>query len=398
MKCYLIAKKLGHSFSKPIHNALSDYSYDYKELAENELSEFFREKDFDGLNVTIPYKETVMQFLDEISPEAQKIGAVNTIVNRKGRLYGYNTDYYGFMYQVKESGAEIKGKDVVILGRGGAAKTVSCVCRDMGAKSVRLLTRESNHADFYDAEIIVNATPVGMFPDTGKSAVDITKFTRCEAVLDLVYNPANTKIILDAKKMGIKTANGLGMLVAQAKKASEIFTDTEIPDEKIAEIQKEIEFKTKNIVLVGMPGCGKTTVGKKLASLTGKEFCDSDDVISSSGRTPAEIIVSDGEKAFREIETQTLSDLCKKSGLVIATGGGCVTVEKNHDILRQNGYVVFIERELQNLATDGRPLSVNVEKLWQERAPLYKAVSDICVKSTENPDKTAEEILKRIKG
>ena len=216
MKCYLIAKKLGHSFSKPIHNALSDYSYDYKELAENELSEFFREKDFDGLNVTIPYKETVMQFLDEISPEAQKIGAVNTIVNRKGRLYGYNTDYYGFMYQAKESGAEIKWKDVVILGRGGAAKTVSCACSDMGAKRVRLLTRDDNPADFYDGQIVVNATPVGMFPDTGKSAVDITKFTACEAVLDLVYNPANTKIILDAKKMGIKTANGLGMLVAQA--------------------------------------------------------------------------------------------------------------------------------------------------------------------------------------
>ena len=398
MKCYLIAKKLGHSFSKPIHNALSDYSYDYKEIEESELAEFFAKKDFDGLNVTIPYKETVMQYLDEISPEAQKIGAVNTVVNRDGKLYGYNTDYYGFCYQIKDADAVIEGKNVVILGRGGAAKTVACVCRDMGAESVRLLTRDDNPENFFDAEIVVNATPVGMFPDTGKSVIDITKFTSCEAVLDLVYNPANTKIILDAKKMGIKTANGLSMLVSQAKKASEIFTDSEISDEKISEIKKEIELKTKNIVLVGMPGCGKSTVGKVLAKLTGKEFCDSDDGISSLGRTPAEIIVSDGEKAFRNIETATLSDLCKKSGMVIATGGGCVTVEENHDILRQNGYVVFIERELDKLATGGRPLSVNVEKLWQEREPLYRSVADICIKSFENPEKTAEEILKRIKG
>ena len=398
MKCYLIAKKLGHSFSKLIHNSLSDYTYDYKEIDENELAEFFEKKEFDGLNVTIPYKETVMKYLDVISPEAERIGAVNTVVNRSGRLYGYNTDYYGFLYQVKEADAEISGKNVVILGRGGAAKTVSCVCRDMGAKSVRMLSRDDNHEDFYDGQIVVNATPVGMFPDTGKSVVDITKFTACEAVLDLVYNPSNTKIILDAKKMGIKTANGLGMLVAQAKKASEIFTDTEISDGKIAEIKKEIEFKTKNIVLVGMPGCGKTTVGKRLASLVGKEFCDSDTEIAKTGRTPAEIIVSDGEKAFREIETAALSELCKKSGMVIATGGGCVTVEKNHDILRQNSYVVFIERELKKLATDDRPLSVDLEKLWQEREVLYRSVADICVKSTENPDITAEEILKRIKG
>lgn len=398
MKCYLIAKKLGHSFSKLIHNALGSYEYDYKELSEEELDAFFKEKDFDGLNVTIPYKQTVMAYLDRISPEAERIGAVNTIVNRDGVLTGYNTDYYGFCYQIKEAGATIEGKRVVVLGRGGASKTVVCVCEDMGAKSVRLLTRESNHADFYDAEIIVNATPVGMYPDTGKSVIDMTNFTSCEAVLDLVYNPANTKLILDAKRMGINTANGLGMLVAQAKKAAEIFTDTEIADSKIAEIKKEIEFKTKNIVLVGMPGCGKTTVGKILAEKTGKEFCDSDDVISASGRTPAEIIVSDGEKAFREIETDTLSELCKKSCMVVATGGGCVTIEKNHDVLRQNGYVVFIERALEKLATDGRPLSVNVEKLWEVREPLYRAAADICVQSAENPEKTAEEILKRIKG
>ncbi len=398
MKCYLIAKKLGHSFSKLIHNELADYEYEHKELEENELDAFFAEKDFDGLNVTIPYKQTVMKYLDEISPEAERIGAVNTIVNRGGKLIGHNTDYYGFVYEIKEAGAEIEGKDVVVLGRGGASKTVVCVCEDMGAKSVRLLTRDSDPEDFYDGQIVINATPVGMFPDTGKSVVDITKFTKCEAVLDLVYNPSSTKIILDAKRMGIKTANGLGMLVSQAKKACEIFTGSEIPDEKIDSIKKQIEFKTKNIVLVGMPGCGKTTVGKILANLTGKEFTDSDDEITKRGISPAEIIRSEGEAAFRKVESEVLSELCKKSGLIIATGGGCVTVENNHDILRQNGYVVFIERELKNLATDGRPLSTNVEKLWQVREPLYRSASDITVKSAEIPEKTAEEILKRIKG
>ena len=398
MKCYLIAKKLGHSFSKLIHNELADYEYEHKELEENELDAFFAEKDFDGLNVTIPYKQTVMKYLDEISPEAERIGAVNTIVNRGGKLIGHNTDYYGFMYEIKEAGAEIEGKDVVILGRGGASKTVVCVCEDMGAKSVRLLTRDSDPEDFYDGQIVINATPVGMFPDTGKSVVDITKFTKCETVLDLVYNPSSTKIILDAKRMGIKTANGLGMLVSQAKKACEIFTGSEIPDEKIDSIKKQIEFKTKNIVLVGMPGCGKTTVGKILANLTEKEFTDSDDEITKRGISPAEIIRSEGEAAFRKVESEVLSELCKKSGLIIATGGGCVTVENNHDILRQNGYVVFIERELKNLATDGRPLSTDVEKLWQVREPLYRSASDITVKSAEIPEKTAEEILKRIKG
>ena len=398
MKCYLIAKKLGHSFSKLIHNELAEYEYEHKELEENELDAFFTKKDFDGLNVTIPYKQTVMKYLDEISPEAKRIGAVNTIVNRGGKLIGHNTDYYGFMYEIKEAGAEIEGKDVVILGRGGASKTVVCVCEDLGAKSVRLLIRDSDPEDFYDGQIVINATPVGMFPDTGKSVVDITKFTKCEAVLDLVYNPSNTKIILDAKRMGIKTANGLGMLVSQAKKACEIFTDSEISDEKIDSIKKIIEFKTKNIVLVGMPGGGKTTVGKILANLTGKEFTDSDDEITKLGKSPAEIIRSEGETAFRKVESEVLSELCKKSGLVIATGGGCVTIENNHDILRQNGYVVFVERELKNLATDGRPLSTDVEKLWQVREPLYRSASDITVKSAEIPEKTAEEILKRIKG
>jgi len=401
MKCYLIAKKLSHSFSKPIHNALADYSYEYKELEENELKAFFAEKDFDCLNVTIPYKQTVFEYLDSISPEAEKIGAVNTIVNKGGRLLGFNTDYYGFSYQIKESGAEIKGKDVVILGTGGAAKTAFAVLSDMGAKSVRSVTsgeiRSKAVAAYYDAQIIVNATPVGMYPHTGAAPINVTDFKKCEAVLDLVYNPSKTQLILDAEKMGIKAANGLGMLVAQAKKACEIFTDGKIDDGKIAEIKKSIEESTKNIVLIGMPGCGKSTVGKLLAEKLGKEFYDCDTEVEKLGETPAEMIEKYGEEAFRETESKVLSELCKKSRCVIATGGGAVTKERNYDIIHQNATVVFIERDTEELSTKGRPLSQGggdkLRKMYEIRYPLYKKFSHFSVRSQKIPEETVGLII-----
>lgn len=404
MNFYLIAKKLSHSFSKPIHNALADYSYEYKELEENELEAFFAERDFDGLNVTIPYKQTVMQYLDCISPEAQKIGAVNTVVKRDGKLYGHNTDYYGFSHQLKEAGADVRGKDVVIIGNGGAAKTVVCVCNDGGAKSVRFITEEDNKSGdisrFYDAQIVVNATPVGMYPNTGVAAVDISKFEKCEAVLDLVYNPAKTRIILDAEKRGIKTANGLTMLVAQAKKACEIFIDTQVEDARISEIRKQIENQTKNIVLVGMPGCGKSTVGKELADKLGREFYDCDEEITKLGQSPAELIEKYGEEHFRKVESEVLSELCKKSGTVIATGGGAVTQERNYDIIHQNANVVFIERNTESLPTDGRPLSQGggdrLRKMYEVRYPLYKKFSHISVESQKTWQETAALIIEKL--
>ncbi len=404
MNIYLIAKKLGHSFSKPIHNELSDYSYEYKELEENELQEFFTKKEFDGLNVTIPYKQAVMKYLDGISPEAQKIGAVNTIVNKDGKLYGHNTDYYGFCYEIKESGAEIKDKDVVVLGNGGASKTVVCVLADMGAKSVRVVNsaelRAGEVEKYYDAHIVVNATPVGMYPDTGISVVDINKFTKCEAVLDLIYNPSKTQLLLDAQKRGIKTANGLGMLVAQAKRGCEIFTGRDIDDAKISQIRTAIENETKNIVLIGMPGCGKSTVGKELAMRTGREFFDCDEEIAKRGETPAQLIEKYGEEHFRQIESGVLRELCKKSGCVIATGGGVVTRECNYDIIHQNATVVFIEREIKKLATRGRPLSQGGEErllnMYEIRYPLYKKFSHFSVPSQKHSEKTAELILKNL--
>ena len=404
MKCYLIAKKLSHSFSKPIHNALADYSYEYKELEENALADFFEKREFDGLNVTIPYKQEVMKYLDSISPEAEKIGAVNTIVKRDGKLLGYNTDYYGFGYQLTVAGTSVEGKDVVIIGRGGAAKTVVCLCEDKGAKSVRLITRDDiasgDLSAFYDAQIIINATPVGMYPDTGVSPIDISKFEKCEAVLDLIYNPSKTQIILDAEKRGIKTANGLSMLVAQAKKACEFFTDSQVDEGVISEIAGKIESQTKNIVLVGMPGCGKSTVGKTLAEKLGKEFADCDEELAKLGETPAEMIEKYGEEYFRERESEVLQSLCKKSGFVIATGGGAVTKERNYDIIHQNATVVFIERDTDKLATGGRPLSQGgsdrLRRMYEVRYPLYKKFSHFSVLSQSHSEKTAELIIETL--
>lgn len=404
MNIYLIAKKLSHSFSKPIHNELADYSYEYKEIQEHELEEFFTEKKFDGLNVTIPYKQTVMEFMDEISPEAQRIGAVNTVVNRGGKLCGYNTDYYGFSYEIKESGAKIKGKNVIVLGNGGAANTVVCVLEDKGAKSVRVVTsselRAGDVKKYTDAQVIVNATPVGMFPNNGTAVVNIGDFPKCEAVLDLIYNPSKTQLILDANKKGLKTANGLGMLVAQAKRACEIFTDSVIKNSEIDRISRLIEKQTKNIVLIGMPGSGKSTVGKYLAEKMGREFFDCDEEISKRGESPAELIEKYGEEHFRKIESDVLSELCKKSGTVIATGGGAVTKERNYDIIHQNATVVFIERALGRLATRGRPLSQGgidkLQKMYEVRRPLYRKFSHFSVKSQRTWQQTTGLIIKKL--
>ena len=402
MKCFLIAKKLSHSFSKPIHNALADYSYEYKELREDELEGFLKERDFDGLNVTIPYKTDVMRYLDALSPEAQKIGAVNTIVNKCGKLCGYNTDYYGFCYMLKEAGAEIAGKDVAVIGRGGAAKTIICVCEDMGAKSICIITREDinsgNMERFYSAQIVVNATPVGMYPNTGESPIDITHFKKCEALLDVIYNPAKTQLILDAEKRGIKAVNGLGMLVAQAKAACEFFTDTKVSDLKIEEIKSKIEKQTKNIILIGMPGSGKSSVGKEMARLLNRPFYDCDDEITKMGASPKELIEQFGEAHFRKIESEALSELCKKSGCVIATGGGAVTVAENYDIMHQNGTVLYIDRALERLDTKDRPLSAGgidaLRALYEKREPLYKKFAHAEVKSLETYQKTAQEAIK----
>ena len=402
MRCGLIGEHLGHSFSKIIHAEITDYTYELRELTPDSVGDFVKNGGFDAFNVTIPYKKTVMPFLDRISPEAQRIGAVNTVVRRKdGTIDGYNTDYFGFDGMLSASGIDPKGKKAVILGNGGASLTVQAVLSDRGAREIVVvdLGLENNYDNIdrhFDADIIVNATPVGMYPNNGKSLVSLDDFKSCCGVLDVVYNPAKTALLLDAERHGIPHINGLYMLVAQAVKAFEFFTDSKAESGIIEKITEKIERDTKNIILIGMPGCGKSTVGKLLAEKLDRQFFDADDEFKKMhGITPAEAIRDLGEDRFREMEHEVLVCLGKQSGKVIACGGGVITRAYNYDVLHQNGTIIYLKRELSLLATDGRPLSqrMSVEKLFEARREAYESFADIKVDSTEIPEATAYSML-----
>lgn len=406
MKCGLIGEKLSHSFSPQIHRELADYSYELFEMPESEVKSFLESDRYDCINVTIPYKKTVMPYLDEISAEAQRIGAVNTVVKTKnGKKHGYNTDYYGFMYTVSRSGIEIKDKNVLILGTGGASLTAKTVSEDLGAKRITFVSRsgEINYENVYekcsDTEVIINCTPVGMYPNkNGESPVTLDKFKSCKGVLDMLFNPAKTKLLLDAERLGIPHVNGLPMLVAQAKKACEFFLDEKIADSEIDRINTLIANQTGNIILVGMPGSGKTTVGKLLSEMTGQNVIDTDEmIIASQGRTPSEIITADGEEKFRQIEHEEVKNAGKMSGMIISTGGGVVTRRENFDPLRQNGKIFFIHRSLDKLPTDDRPLSQKskLEDMYRIRLPLYREICDFEVSNDRTPEECAAEILKK---
>lgn len=400
MKCGLLGKKLGHSFSPMIHSRLGDYEYDLYEKSEEELEDFIKNGDWDGLNVTVPYKKEVFKFLDEVSETAKALGSVNTVVKRNGKIYGDNTDVYGFEKLLSDSEVDVKGKKTLVLGSGGASVSVKYALLKAGA-DVTVISRsgENNYENIdknADAKIIVNTTPVGMYPNNLETPLDVSIFKECEACFDIIYNPHRTKLMLDAEENGIKTFNGLMMLVAQAVRSSEIFTGSKIDKKVISEITAEINAMTENIVLIGMPGCGKSLVAKELSNRTGKEFFDSDEeVFKLVGRKPAEIIKADGEEAFRAVETKVLSELGKKSGIILATGGGCVTRKRNYPILRQNGCIVRILRSIDELATDGRPLSEmkGIQKLAEEREEMYCAFADCAVENNSTPKDVAEKIL-----
>lgn len=405
MEYGLIGEKLSHSFSRKIHGMLCDYDYALLELSPCAIGGFIESKNFKGLNVTIPYKKTVIQFLDGLGPRAMAVGAVNTIVNDNGKLVGYNTDYYGFTYMVNRAGIAVKDKIAAVLGTGGASNMAALALKDMGAKEVLVISRsgESNYEYLHtraDVNIIVNATPIGTYPNVEGCLVDLDKFPNLSGVLDLVYNPSVTELIFRAKKRGVKCANGLSMLVAQAARASELFTANLIPVEKIESVIERVEALTKNIVLVGMPGCGKTTVGKIVAEKTGREFIDTDVVFNKTyGVTAGEYIEKFGETAFRESEAKIVKEACIGSGKVIATGGGAVKREDNRKYINCNGVCVWIERDLSLLATANRPLSKTPEKLqtlYVERAPLYRQVSDFSVVAEYDAVKTANEIIHKI--
>lgn len=402
MICGLLGEKLGHSFSPQIHKKLGSYDYALYERSPEQLEDFLRNGSFHGLNVTIPYKKAVIPYCQMLSPQAQKLGAVNTIVRQPdGSLIGHNTDYFGFRSMALRAEVDYAGKKVLVLGTGGASNTVCAVMEELGANVVTISrTGENNYQNLSlhpDCAVIVNATPVGMYPDNGQSPVDLSLFPNLECVLDLIYNPFRTKLLLDAQARGIKTENGLWMLVAQAKESAQWFTRRQISDSLIPSIHRQLQAQMENIILIGMPGCGKSTIGQLLAAKLNKKFIDADDaIVEAAGCSIPEIFRLQQENGFRAIETQVLFKLTSRSGLVIATGGGCVTREDNLPLLRQNGRIIWIKRQLSLLPTDGRPLSqnTNLADMYEVRKPMYEAFADYCIENKDTPESAASEIIR----
>lgn len=401
MKCGLLGRKLGHSYSPQIHNALGDYPYNLFEVEPEQLEMFLQSTDFTGLNVTIPYKKAVFPYCTTLSKTAQRLGAVNTLVRKKdGTLIGHNTDYFGFASMLQRSNLDVQNKKVLVLGSGGASNTAVAVLQELGANVV-VISRsgENNYDNLHlhdDTSVIVNATPVGMYPHVGVSPIELNLFPKLEGVLDLIYNPARTKLLLDAEARGLITENGLWMLVAQAKESAEWFTGSKIFNNRIPAIHKGLRCQMENIILIGMPGCGKSTVGALLAEALGRPVVDTDKAIEeSAGCTIPEIFARGTEAEFRQIETAVLSDLSKQSGLIIATGGGCVTREENYPLLHQNGTIVWIKRDLHQLATQGRPLSqvTKMEDMFKIRKPMYEQFADLTVSNDGTPEETAAKVL-----
>lgn len=402
MNCGLLGRKLGHSYSPQIHSHLGSYDYSLVEKEPEELTALFASGNYSGLNVTIPYKKAVLSYCQHLTPEARAIGAVNTVVRQKdGSYLGHNTDVFGFRTMLLDSGLHVSGKKALVLGSGGASNTAVHVLKAAGAQVIVISRSGENNYDnlslHADAALIVNATPVGMYPNVGISPVDLDNFPQLEGVLDLIYNPARTKLLLDAESRGLVAVNGLKMLVAQAKESAEYFTQSAIDNREIDRIYKLLKARMENIVLIGMPGSGKSTVGKLLARQLGKPFYDADTCLAeAAGKTIPEIFAQDGEDAFRALETQTLQSLGKTSGAVIATGGGCVTREENYPLLHQNGTIFWLERRLDVLPTDGRPLSQkqNLSQMYEKRQPMYRRFADYTIDNNGLPESAAAEILK----
>lgn len=397
----LVGRTLGHSWSVPIHRALGCSSYRLFELEPNELEGFFRREDIGGINVTIPYKREVMHYCGFISPEAEAIGSVNTIIrDENGTLCGYNTDLFGLSYMAESAGIDFAGTKTVIFGTGGAALTARYAAASSGAEEVVLISRngENNYENLSlhrDAHILINATPLGMYPDVGKAPCDPAFFPDCRGVLDLVYNPLRTALILRAQELGIPCAGGLSMLVAQAVKAGELFCKKRFFSPVISRILNDIRQNTENIVLIGMPGSGKSVVGRSLSALSGRELIDTDACIEKrAGASIPEIFRVSGEDEFRRLEREEIARAGLKNGVIIVTGGGAVKDERNLAPLRQNGRIYWLRRDLNMLSRKGRPLSENadLEKMYRERLPMYERFSDCTTENSGTPEAAAERI------
>ena len=404
MEYGLLGERLGHSFSPQIHRDLAGYDYQLLPTPPEAVEDLFARRAFQGLNVTIPYKRMVMPLCDEIDPRAAAIGAVNTVVNRNGRLTGYNTDIDGFLYMARRAGVDMAGKKVVILGSGGTSRTARAAAGELGAREIVTVSRhgEDNYQNLSrhaDAQVLVNTTPVGMYPNWGQSPVSLESFPALEGVLDVVYNPLRTALLLQAEERGLPRSCGLPMLVAQAKRAAELFTGQNIDDSRAEAVLHGLREQLTSIVLIGMPGCGKTTVGRALAGKLGRTFVDLDEeIVRRAGTSIPEIFAREGEAGFRERESALVREFGERTGLVVSTGGGVVTRRENYIPLKQNGLLLHLRRDPAALPTDGRPLSQATapEELWRRRAPLYAAFADGEIDNNGTLAGTLEQIEKEM--
>jgi len=401
LQCGLLGEKLTHSYSPLIHKELGNYHYDLFEVEPNQLAPFMETTPFHGLNVTIPYKQSVLEYCDQLSPAVLAIGSVNTIIRRAdGSLYGDNTDAAGFLHLLKIGNIEVKNKKVLVLGDGGSSLTVCHVLKEQGAGEIIVVSLDGEHNydnldKHHDGQIIINATPVGMYPNNGVALVSLQEFKNLEGVVDLIYNPDKTALLLEAEILAIPHIGGLPMLVAQAAAASELFTGKSVSTEQIDNIVALIRKETQNIILVGMPGSGKTTVGVALSELTGRKVIDTDQEIEAKvGKSIPDIFKEEGETGFRKYEAEIIKKVGALSGVIITTGGGCVTIPENYAPLHQNGVILFLDRQLEHLDRTGRPLSVgDLNQMYQRRLPLYNQFADKTIINDQDTRQVAKKVL-----
>lgn len=406
-KCGLLGKTLAHSYSPRIHAQLGDYTYELFERDESEVRDFILHGDYDGINVTVPYKKTVIPYLDALSERASEIGSVNTVCRTPdGLLVGDNTDYAGLSYMLRLAGFDIEGRKVLVLGSGGASATVQYLCRVQQCRECVVISRsgEDNYANIsrhYDADYIINTTPVGMYPNNAATPLSLDGFHSLVGVADLIYNPRITRLCYEAEERGIRAVSGISMLVAQAKAAAELFSGEQIPDARIEQIITALERDSENVILIGMPGCGKSKISAALGALLGREVIDTDAIVESRvGMRIADIFRDEGEAAFRDYEHEAVCEACSRSGVIIATGGGVPTFERNIRPMRQNGRIVYLERPTHELSRKGRPLSesADMDEMFRVRRPFYERVADITVSVRENPESSAQAVMMALYG